>query len=144
MHGMPKLQGRLQKQQTAPFVSFEDHLRNSELEITALVAENIEPDPEDISPVGNSSFHSSGSDGKPGIISFYSGPYGRNRGVVPSSLERTQSSKLWFLGPAVIVTSFVFPVFDVRRVLRHVFEDSLSTGEYLFLLCLFKLVYVKY
>lgn len=46
-----------------------------------------------------------------------------------ASPERNPNNLLWFVGPAVLVASFVFPSLYLRRVLSAVFEDSLLTGE---------------
>ncbi|KAJ1439080.1 hypothetical protein SESBI_02863 [Sesbania bispinosa] len=126
MNGMPKLRGRLQKQQTTLFVVPEDQFGDSEPEKAAL-PENHDSNPENISLDGNSSFHLSGGDGKPGIVSFYNRPYRRGSKVILSNLERSQNSILWFMGPAVLVTSVIFPSLCLRRVLSVIFEDSLLT-----------------
>ncbi|KAJ1398253.1 hypothetical protein SESBI_31249 [Sesbania bispinosa] len=127
MNGMPKLRGRLQKQKTTLFVVPEDKFGDSEPEKAALAPENHDSNPENISLDGNSSFHLSGGDGKPGIVSFYNRPYRRGSKVILSNLGRSQNSILWFMGPAVLVTSVIFPSLCLRRVLSVIFEDSLLT-----------------
>ncbi|KAG5019696.1 hypothetical protein AAZX31_06G172300 [Glycine max] len=126
IHGMPNLKGRLQKQLNALFVVSEDQSQYCELETTALVPED-DTVAEDISPVSNSYSHLSGSDGKPGLISFYSRPHRRDSKILLPNSERSQNSILWFLGPAVLVASFIFPSLYLRKVLSIIFEDSLLT-----------------
>ncbi|BAT79492.1 hypothetical protein VIGAN_02238800 [Vigna angularis var. angularis] len=123
MHGMLNFKGRLQKQHNALFVVSEDR----ELETTTLVPENNDIVVEGISPASNLYFHLSGSDGKSGLISFYNRPYRRNSKILLSNSERSQNSILWFLGPAVLVASFIFPSLYLRKVLSIIFEDSLLT-----------------
>ncbi|KAJ1418307.1 putative transmembrane protein [Sesbania bispinosa] len=127
MHGKPKLKGRFQKQHNALFVVSEDQSQYSELETAVLVPENNNNIAHDISPASNSSLHLSGSDGKPGLISFYNRPYRRYSETLLSNSERSQNSILWFLGPTVLVASFIFPSLYLRKLLSIIFEDSLLT-----------------
>ncbi|KAG8484122.1 hypothetical protein CXB51_022918 [Gossypium anomalum] len=83
-------------------------------------------DPEDITPVGLSSVYFEGSDGRPGFISFYNRQYKRDDEVI-SNVQRNQNSLLWFIGPAVLVASFILPSLYLRRILSMIFEDSLLT-----------------
>lgn len=124
-----KLKGRFQKQQSVLFVVSENQSENSELEIDDLVPENHDMDSEEISLSRSSSFHISGSDGKPGLISFYNRPYRRDSEILQSNAETSQNNVLWFMGPAVLVASFVFPSLYLRRIISVIFEDSLLTGE---------------
>ena len=132
MHGMSNFKGRLQKQHDALFVVSEDQSQYCELERTTLVPENNDIVAEDISPARNFYFHLSGSDGKSGLISFYNRPYRRDSKILLSNPERSQNSILWFLGPAVLVASFIFPSLYLRKVLSIIFEDSLLTGNLCF------------
>lgn len=129
INGKPKLKGRFQKQHSSLFVVSEDQTQLSELETAALVPEN-DNIAQDISPASNSSFHLSGSDGKPGLISFYNRPYRRESEILLSNSERCQNSILWFIGPAVLVASFIFPSLYLRKLLSVIFEDSLLTGNF--------------
>lgn len=92
----------------------------------------LDPEPsnlsgsEDISQVGSSSFSSEGTNGKSGFISFYNRPYKRENGVI-SVVQSNKSSLLWFLGPTVLVSSFIFPSLYLRRIISAIFEDSLLT-----------------
>lgn len=126
LHGMLNLRGRSQKQHNALFVVSEDQSQYYELETTALEPENDTIE-EDISPARNSYFHLSGSDGKSGLISFYNRPYRKDSKILSSNSERSQNSILWFIGPAVLVASFIFPSLYLRKVLSIIFEDSLLT-----------------
>lgn len=129
LHGMLNLKGRSQKQHNALFVVSKDQSEYYELETTALEPENDTIE-EDISPARNSYFHLSGSDGKSGLISFYNRPYRRDSKILSSNSERSQNSILWFIGPAVLVASFIFPSLYLRKVLSIIFEDSLLTGNF--------------
>jgi hypothetical protein len=126
---MPKSKGSLQKQNNALFVVSEDQSQDIELETDNLVLENGNIFAEDISPASNSSFHLSGSDGKPGFISFYNRSYRRDSDNLLLNSERSQNSILWFMGPAVLVASFILPSLYLRKVLSFIFEDSLLTGN---------------
>ncbi|KZV45704.1 hypothetical protein F511_26730 [Dorcoceras hygrometricum] len=65
--------------------------------------------------------------GKPGFISFY-GHKQRSEDESPVSIPATnRSDLLWFIGPTVLVASFVFPSLYLRRILTTIFEDSLLT-----------------
>lgn len=127
INGRPQFKGRFQKQQNALFVVSEDQSQNNELEIPAPVPENDNNIAQDISPASNPSFHLSGSDGKPGFISFYNRPYRRDSEILLLNSERSQNSILWFVGPAVLVASFIFPSLYLRKLLSIIFEDSLLT-----------------
>lgn len=127
---MPKLTARFQKQRNALFVVSEDQSQDNELETAALVPENDNTSAEDISPSSSLSFHLSGSDGKPGLISFYNHPYRRDSEILVSNTRGSQNSILWFVGPAVLVSSFIFPSLYLRKVLSIIFEDSLLTGNF--------------
>ncbi|KAE9604341.1 hypothetical protein Lalb_Chr11g0070411 [Lupinus albus] len=126
IRGIPKLAGRFQKQHDVLFVVSEDQSQISELEIAASVPENDNASAEVISPASNS-FHLSGSGGKPGLISFHNHPYRRDSEILVSNSKRSQNSILWFVGPTVLVASFIFPSLYLRKVLSIIFEDSLLT-----------------
>ncbi|KAK7281936.1 hypothetical protein RIF29_10328 [Crotalaria pallida] len=127
IHGIQKLTGRFQKEHNVPLVVSEDQSQYSELETAALVPANDNASAEDISPTSSSSFHLSESDGKPGLISFYNRPYRRDSEILVSNSKRSQNSILWFVGPTVLVASFIFPSLYLRKVLSIIFEDSLLT-----------------
>ena len=122
----------------------EDQSQQSELETDALVPENGHASSKDILSASNSSFLLSGSDGKPGLISFYNRPYGRDSEIFKTNTERSQNSILWFIGPAVLVASFIFPSLYLRRILSAIFEDSLLTGKKLLLKKEYLLVTISY
>ncbi|XP_054821773.1 uncharacterized protein LOC129320373 isoform X2 [Prosopis cineraria] len=127
IHGMRKINGRTQKQRYLVFVVSEDQSQHNELKTDDLVPENHDMDSEDISIASNSSFHSPSGEGKPGVISFYNRPYRKDSEMLPLNAERSQNSILWFMGPAVLVASFIFPSLYLRRILSVIFEDSLLT-----------------
>lgn len=128
---MMRLKGRFQKQQNVLFVVSEDQSQySSELEEDDLVPENYDTNTEETSLPSNLSFHLSGNDGKPGFISFYNRSYRRDSEILKSNAaERRQNGILWFMGPTILVASFIFPSLYLRRILSVIFEDSLLTGE---------------
>lgn len=132
MNERPQLKRRFQKQQDAPFVVSDDQSQYNELKEAASVPEDNDNIDQDISPASNPSFQLSGSDGKPGLISFYNRPYRRDGEILLSNPERSQNSILWFVGPAVLVASFIFPSLYLRKLLSIIFEDSLLTGNFSF------------
>ena len=94
---------------------------------------NEHPTDEDISLENNSFLHYEGTGGKPGFISFYN--HSKEGKRIPlSSVQSNQYKFLWFVGPAVLVASFIFPSLYLRKLLSNIFEDSLLTGQYSFLL----------
>uniref|UniRef100_A0A9I9E033 Uncharacterized protein n=1 Tax=Cucumis melo TaxID=3656 RepID=A0A9I9E033_CUCME len=84
------------------------------------------PTDEDISLENNSFLHYEGTGGKPGFISFYNNSKEGNR-IPLSSVQSNQYKFLWFVGPAVLVASFIFPSLYLRKLLSNIFEDSLLT-----------------
>lgn len=71
------------------------------------------------------------SGGKPGLISFYNHPYKNEPEILvstPTISTLGQTKLYWFVGPAVLVASFIFPSLYMRKILSTVFEDSLLTG----------------
>lgn len=71
---------------------------------------NQHPTDEDISLENNSFLHYEGTGGRPGFISFYNHSKEGNR-IPLSSVQSNQYKFLWFVGPAVLVASFIFPLF---------------------------------
>ncbi|XVF09355.1 hypothetical protein REPUB_Repub07fG0085400 [Reevesia pubescens] len=120
-----KLKG-LPRRQNVLLATFKDQSQYIEIKPGDSEMLTDHPGPEDISPVGLSSIHFEGTDGKPGFISFYNRPYKRDDEVIPN-VQRNQSSLLWFIGPAVLVASFIFPSLYLRGILSTIFEDSLLT-----------------
>ncbi|KAJ7956212.1 putative Transmembrane protein [Quillaja saponaria] len=124
-----KLREVSRKWQHGLFVVSEDQSQDSELDSDDLEQEVLHLDAENISPARRSSsfVHLSGTGGKPGLISFYNRPYRTDGEVLISNPERSQNNLLWFMGPAILVASFIFPSLYLRRILSAVFEDSLLT-----------------
>ncbi|KAJ7945845.1 Transmembrane protein [Quillaja saponaria] len=111
------------------FVVCEDQSEDIEINSDDLEQEDHHLDSEDISPasISSSFVHLSGTGGKPGLISFYNRPYKKDGEILISNPERSQNNLLWFIGPAVLVASFIFPSLYLRRILSAIFEDSLLT-----------------
>ncbi|XP_021292547.1 uncharacterized protein LOC110422858 [Herrania umbratica] len=120
-----KLKG-FQRRQNLPFATFKEQSQYIEIKPDDSEQLSDHPGPEDISPAGFSSISFEGTEGKPGFISFYNRPYKRDDEVIPT-VQRNESSLLWFIGPAVLVASFIFPSLYLRRILSTIFEDSLLT-----------------
>lgn len=67
--------------------------------------------------------------GKPGFISFQSVPYQKKEeDVMESMLVKEPLNFQWFIGPTVLVASFVFPSVYMRKIVLFLIEDSLFTG----------------
>lgn len=107
----------------------EDQSKYIELKPDSLEQVNPHLDLEDVSSSGSLSIFHEGANGRPGLISFYNRPYKIEDKINVSDLQRNQSSLLWFVGPAVLVASFIFPSLYLRRIISTVFEDCLLTGE---------------
>ncbi|XVE57173.1 hypothetical protein DITRI_Ditri04bG0070500 [Diplodiscus trichospermus] len=125
LHVALKLKGFLRRQNVL-FATFKDQSQYIEIKPDDPELLTNHPGPEDISPVGLSSVDFEGSDGRPGFVSFYNRPSKRDDEVI-SNGQKNQSSLLWFVGPAVLVASFIFPSLYLRRILSTIFEDSLLT-----------------
>ncbi|KAJ8566021.1 hypothetical protein K7X08_008597 [Anisodus acutangulus] len=105
------------------FATAEDQLPNSELEEDGSEQESVEY----IASVSSSNFQIEGAGGKPGVLSFYNRPYRREEEILVSTAAKNQNILLWFVGPAVLIASFIFPSLYLRRILSTIFEDSLLT-----------------
>ncbi|KAL4283515.1 hypothetical protein GQ457_16G024270 [Hibiscus cannabinus] len=114
------------RRQNVFFATFKDQSQYSEIKPVDSELLDDDHDPEEITPVGLPSVHFEGSDGRPGFISFYNRPYKREDEVI-SNVQRNQNSLLWFIGPAVLVASFILPSLYLRKILSTIFEDSLLT-----------------
>lgn len=67
--------------------------------------------------------------GKPGFVSFQNVPYQKKEeDIVESMLVKEPLNLQWFIGPTVLVASFVFPSVYMRKVVLFLIEDSLFTG----------------
>lgn len=91
-----------------------------------------EPDQQDSSADGSTSpvisyNHIDGALGKPGFISFYGVTKRRDDQIPVPSSEKNPNYLMWFVGPTILVTSFVFPSLYLRRIVSTIFEDSLLT-----------------
>ncbi|XP_077253568.1 uncharacterized protein LOC143892674 isoform X2 [Tasmannia lanceolata] len=123
----PKAKRELPKRQLTLFAISEDQSPCDELNSVASEQEKPYHIAEEASPESNSYLHIERPEGKPGLISFYGIPYGKQDDILVSSPGKDQSNLLWFIGPAVLVASLVFPSLYLRRILSTVFEDSLLT-----------------
>ncbi|KAJ0047737.1 hypothetical protein Pint_15490 [Pistacia integerrima] len=128
VYGLVKLQGRFQKRQKVQCAISEDQSQYIELKPDSAEQVNQHLDSEDISLAGSSSIYHEGANGRPGLISFYNRPYKIEDEINTSDLQRSPSSLLWLVAPAVLVASFIFPSLYLRRIISTVFEDSLLTG----------------
>ncbi|PHU30867.1 hypothetical protein BC332_02960 [Capsicum chinense] len=102
----------------------EDQLSNCKLEEDGSEQESEHPSVEYVASVNSSNAQLEGVGGKPGILSFYNHPYRREEKILVSATAKNQNILLWFVGPTVLVASFIFPL---RRILSTIFEDSLLT-----------------
>lgn len=127
IHGILYSRVKSPKWHGALFAVSEDQSLDDEIRLVASDQENNYPSTEDIPTASSSNFHLDGAGGKPGLISFYNRPYKIEDEARTASPERNPNNLLWFVGPAVLVASFVFPSLYLRRVLSAVFEDSLLT-----------------
>lgn len=99
----------------------------SDLEPDNFEQEIPNPPTEDGITEDTSYHHVERTGGKPGFISFY-GRTRRSEDESTVSIPGTnQNDVLWFVGPTVLVASFVFPSLYLRRILTTIFEDSLLT-----------------
>ncbi|XP_022891656.1 uncharacterized protein LOC111406466 [Olea europaea var. sylvestris] len=127
IYGKLTVKERLSNRRCILFASTDDQLSYSELEPDDFEQEIQVPLAEDASPTNCSYFHIEGSEGKPGFVSFYNRPRRRENEILVSTAGENHSSLLWFIGPTVLVASFIFPSLYLRKILATIFEDSLLT-----------------
>lgn len=105
----------------------EEQTQHAEIESDASEQDSRDPNAEDVFAASGSYSHFAGTGGKPGLISFYNSPYKREDEIPTSNPQRSQNNLLWFIGPSVLIASFIFPSLYLRRILSTIFEDSLLT-----------------
>ncbi|KAF5732163.1 hypothetical protein HS088_TW18G00853 [Tripterygium wilfordii] len=125
--GEVKVRGTVTKRGKVVFASSEDRSQFVELQPDVSLDERHHANATANPPSSGSLIQVERTDGKPGLISFYNRPYGRNIEIISSDTQRGQSSLLWFIAPSVLVASFIFPSLYLRKILSTVFEDSLLT-----------------
>ncbi|KAG6754128.1 hypothetical protein POTOM_042136 [Populus tomentosa] len=104
---LPKLKGKFPRRQHIIFAASQDQSQYSEIKPEASEQEDDHPTAEALPTTSSSINHFPGTDGKPGLISFYNRPYKMVDEVIISNVQRNTSSLLWFIGPAVLVASFI-------------------------------------
>ncbi|KAL9434177.1 hypothetical protein AB3S75_028917 [Citrus x aurantiifolia] len=127
VYGPLKLQGGFQKRQSVLLAISEDQSEYLEINPNAPEQLSQHSNLQDISSSGSPSIQYEGSNGKPGLISFYNRPYKREDEIRISTVQNSRSSIVWLVGPAVLVASFIFPSLYLRKIISMVFEDSLLT-----------------
>ncbi|KAK6153286.1 hypothetical protein DH2020_012925 [Rehmannia glutinosa] len=127
IHRKLKVNKVLSKRQCILFATSEGQESYGEIELDDLEQEQQHPSAEDANSADTSYHHIQRTEGKPGFISFY-GHISRSKDqILVSSPEKNKNYLLWFVGPTVLVASFVFPSLYLRRILSTIFEDSLLT-----------------
>uniref|UniRef100_A0A2P2JMR3 Uncharacterized protein n=2 Tax=Rhizophora mucronata TaxID=61149 RepID=A0A2P2JMR3_RHIMU len=125
--GQLKVKRKYSTREILLFATIEEQPKCIELEQNASEQDDHHPSPENLSSASSSLNDFRGADGKPGFISFYNCRYKTEDGINIPEVQRKQNNLLWFVGPAVLVASFIFPSLYLRRILSTVFEDSLLT-----------------
>ncbi|KAL6973200.1 hypothetical protein U1Q18_027380 [Sarracenia purpurea var. burkii] len=115
------------KRQYILYATTEGQLPYNELGSDDLEMEKDHSLSEVVTPVNSSHVRSELTRGRPGLITFYNRSYQREEEILSSGPSRNQNDLLWFVGPTILVTSFVFPSLYLRKILSAVFEDSLLT-----------------
>ncbi|CAM8916045.1 unnamed protein product [Rhodiola kirilowii] len=118
--------GRISRRQSALLAVSEERFA-AEVEIVAPEDSDRYSSIDDLPSVSDPSTHLEDTGGRPGFLSFYNRPYKReDKAAVPIS-HGNSTSISWFVGPAVLVASFILPSLYLRKVISTVFEDSLLT-----------------
>ncbi|CAI9112658.1 OLC1v1013131C1 [Oldenlandia corymbosa var. corymbosa] len=123
----PRLKEKLHQRKCFPDAVSADQFDSKEIEMDYPDEEANHLLVEAVAALDGSQIPSEGTGGKPGIISFYNRPYKSEVKIVQSSSRKNPKNLLWLAGPAVLVTSFIFPSLYLRRILSTIFEDSLLT-----------------
>ncbi|KAK9119766.1 hypothetical protein Scep_017859 [Stephania cephalantha] len=115
--------------QSILFCTSGDHSSINELNSDAFELEPVQDNDENILLENNLPIHFESGEGRSGFISFYgrTSKYKKEDEAIAASSNRHQSSFLWFIGPTILVASFILPSLYLRRILSAVFEDSLLT-----------------
>ncbi|PIN20257.1 hypothetical protein CDL12_07062 [Handroanthus impetiginosus] len=127
IHGKLPVRETLSRKKCVLFATSEDEQSYSELESDDSEQESQGPSAENSKSANISYDHIEGAGGKPGFISFYGPMRRREDEFLVSSPPTNYNNLLWFVGPTVLVASFVFPSLYLRRILSSIFEDSLLT-----------------
>ncbi|CAN0901179.1 hypothetical protein LINGRAHAP2_LOCUS21274 [Linum grandiflorum] len=120
---------KLHMRQDVIFATYQDQSQYSELNSDVPPEQEDSPsNPDFISTLSSSFSDTQGAGGKPGLVSFYTRTRKTKDEVAAAyPVQNNKSSLLWFLGPAVLVASFIFPSMYLRKILSMIFEDSLLT-----------------
>ncbi|CAN4115625.1 unnamed protein product [Withania somnifera] len=122
-----KMMRSTSRTQFSLFATVEDQCPNIELEEDGSEQESEHASVEYIASISSSDVQLEGAGGKPGILSFYYRPCRREEKILVSTAAKNQNILLWFVGPAVLVASVIFPSLYLRKILSTIFEDSLLT-----------------
>lgn len=143
MHEKLRMRGSFSKRQFNLFATSEDQLLDSELEPDVSEEGSPEPLVEDFfADVSN--VQAEGGGGRPGLVSFYNRPYRREDELIVYNGGKNDSTLLWVIGPAVLIASFIVPSLYLRRIISTIFEDSLLTGRWNFMLAAFNTYPFRY
>uniref|UniRef100_A0A7N0TJ02 Uncharacterized protein n=1 Tax=Kalanchoe fedtschenkoi TaxID=63787 RepID=A0A7N0TJ02_KALFE len=118
--------GRVTRGQSALLAVSEERFA-AEVEIVASEDSDQYSHMNDLPSVSVSSTHVEDSGGRPGLLSFYNRPYKKELKALAPISQGADTSISWFVGPAVLVASFILPSLYLRKVISIVFEDSLLT-----------------
>lgn len=125
--GMLKAGSKLSRRQSMLYAISQVEYPGEEVEVDATDPGNDQEVLEGGSPASISSANLEKNEGKPGFISFYNRWQTRDDVIDSSGTRTKQNGLLWFIGPTVLVASFIFPSLYLRRILSTIFEDSLLT-----------------
>ncbi|KAF9625065.1 hypothetical protein IFM89_017868 [Coptis chinensis] len=112
------------KRQPVLLAATEDH--SSENELTSHYLEQ-DDDAENLSSESSLVLSVERTVGKPGFISFHGRSIEKREEMHEPPLGKHQSNLIFFMGPSVLVASFIFPSLYLRKILSSIFEDSLLT-----------------
>ncbi|KAF5179529.1 embryo defective [Thalictrum thalictroides] len=127
LYGIVKAKRIYPKRQPYLFATTEEHSSDNGLTSDASEQDKEYEYIEGLSQESDLPITFGGSSGRPGFISFYGRSNEKQVETLVPSPVKNQSNLIWFVGPSVLVASFIFPSLYLRKVLSSVFEDSLLT-----------------
>ncbi|XP_051133155.1 uncharacterized protein LOC127252855 isoform X2 [Andrographis paniculata] len=118
---------RLSRKQGILFATLGDQDLRQNIEPEESEEQELQDSSEDATPTAVSDNSIEVAQGKPGFISFYGHSKKIEDQILVPVPKKNKYYVVWFVGPTILVSSFVFPSLYLRRILSTIFEDSLLT-----------------
>ncbi|PIA61809.1 hypothetical protein AQUCO_00200064v1 [Aquilegia coerulea] len=127
LYGIVEAKRTFPKRQPHLFATTEDHSSDNGLTSDASEQDKEYENVEGLSEESDLPIPFGGYNGRPGFLSFYGHSNEKQVETLVPSPVKNRSNLIWFIGPSVLVASFIFPSLYLRKILSSIFEDSLLT-----------------